>query len=52
MRVLLSDGPGLTARQAATQLASGGHAVHVLSPDPICLARDLAVALTMIPEDR
>jgi hypothetical protein len=39
MRVLLSDGSGLTARQTATQLADGGHAVHVLSPDPICLAR-------------
>ena len=39
MRVLLSDGSGLTARQAATQLGSCGHAVHVLSPDPICLAR-------------
>jgi hypothetical protein len=39
MRVLLSDGSGLTARQTATQLASGGHAVHVLSPDPICLTR-------------
>ncbi|HTT52693.1 MAG TPA: hypothetical protein VMH35_14945 [Streptosporangiaceae bacterium] len=39
MRVLLSDGSGLTARQTASQLADGGHAVHVLSPDPICLAR-------------
>ena len=39
MRVLLSDGSGLTARQTATQLADGGHAVHVLSPDPICLTR-------------
>jgi hypothetical protein len=39
MRVLLSDGSGLTARQTATQLAAGGHAVYVLSPDPICLTR-------------
>ena len=39
MRVLLSDGSGLTARQTATQLADGGHTVHVLSPDPVCLAR-------------
>lgn len=39
MRVLLSDGSGLTARQTATQLADGGHVVHVLSPDPICLTR-------------
>lgn len=39
MRVLLSDGSGLTARQAATQLADAGHTVEVLSPDPVCLAR-------------
>lgn len=39
MRVLLSDGSGLTARQTAIQLADGGHAVYVLSPDPICLSR-------------
>ena len=39
MRVLLSDGSGLTARQTATQLAAGGHAVYVLSPDPICLTQ-------------
>ena len=39
MRVLLSDGSGLTARQAATQLGVAGHEVHVVSPDPLCLAR-------------
>jgi hypothetical protein len=39
MRVLLSDGSGLTARQAAAQLADAGHRVEVLSPDPVCLAR-------------
>jgi hypothetical protein len=39
MRVLLSDGSGLTARQAAAQLAVAGHTVEVLSPDPVCLAR-------------
>ena len=39
MRVLLSDGSGLTARQAAAQLAAAGHTVEVLSPDPFCLAR-------------
>lgn len=39
MRVLLSDGSGLTARQTAGQLAAAGHEVEVLSPDPICLAR-------------
>src|ERR1035437_2588001 len=39
MRVLLSDGSGLTARQVATQLADAGHTVDVLSADPLCLAR-------------
>ncbi|MDA8300334.1 MAG: ATP-grasp domain-containing protein [Actinomycetota bacterium] len=39
MRVLLSDGSGLTARQCATRLAASGHHVEVLSPDPLCLCR-------------
>jgi hypothetical protein len=39
MRVLLSDGSGLTARQVATQLDAAGHAVEVLSPDPLALTR-------------
>lgn len=39
MRVLLSDGSGLTARQCATRLSADGHVVDVLSPDPICLCR-------------
>ncbi|HXP20636.1 MAG TPA: hypothetical protein VN840_13420 [Streptosporangiaceae bacterium] len=39
MRVLLTDGSGLTARQTAGQLADAGHVVEVLSPDPVCLAR-------------
>jgi hypothetical protein len=39
MRVLLSDGSGLTARQTAAQLADAGHQVDVLSPDRVCLAR-------------
>lgn len=39
VRVLLSDGSGLTARQAATQLGDARHEVHVLSSDPLCLAR-------------
>jgi hypothetical protein len=39
LRVLLSDGSGLTARQVATQLGAAGHEVHVVSPDPLCLAR-------------
>jgi hypothetical protein len=39
VRVLLSDGSGLTARQAATQLAAAGHTVEVLSADPLALTR-------------
>jgi len=39
VRVLLSDGSGLTARQCATRLAAAGHSVHVLSSDPVCLCR-------------
>jgi hypothetical protein len=38
MRVLLSDGSGLTARQTAGQLADAGHQVDALSPDRLCLA--------------
>lgn len=39
MRVLLSDGSGLTARQVATQLACAGHHVQALSPAHLCLSR-------------
>ncbi|HTN78290.1 MAG TPA: ATP-grasp domain-containing protein [Acidimicrobiales bacterium] len=39
MRVLLSDGSGLTARQCAGRLHAAGHHVEVLSPDPFCLCR-------------
>jgi ATP-grasp domain len=39
MRVLLSDGSGLTSRQCATRLASAGHVVEVLASDPLCLCR-------------
>ena len=39
MRVLLSDGSGLTARQCAGLLGRAGHHVEVLSPDPMCLCR-------------
>jgi glutathione synthase/RimK-type ligase-like ATP-grasp enzyme len=39
MRILLSDGSGLTARQTARELAARGHHVEVLSPDPLCLCR-------------
>lgn len=39
MRILLSDGTGLTARQSATLLSRAGHQVEALSPDPLCLGR-------------
>jgi hypothetical protein len=39
MRVLLSDGSGLTSRQVATQLSARGHVVEVLTPDPLALTR-------------
>jgi hypothetical protein len=39
MKILLSDGSGLTARQTARVLGERGHRVEVLSPDPICLCR-------------
>src|SRR3954451_3341920 len=39
MRVLLSDGSGLTSRQAAGLVAAAGHDVGVLSSEPWCLCR-------------
>jgi len=39
MRILLTVGSGLTARQVATRLSELGHQVEVLSSTPICLAR-------------
>ena len=39
MRVLLSDGSGLTARQVTSQLAKAGHTVEVLTPDRLALTR-------------
>jgi hypothetical protein len=39
VRVLLSDGSVLTARQVATQLAAAGHTVEVLTLDPLALTR-------------
>jgi len=39
MRVLLSDGSGLTSRQTARLLARAGHDVGVLASEPLALAR-------------
>jgi hypothetical protein len=39
VRVLLTDGSGLTSRQVATQLSLAGHDVEVLSPDRLALTR-------------
>ncbi|HTT00138.1 MAG TPA: hypothetical protein VMI33_26350 [Streptosporangiaceae bacterium] len=39
MRILLSDGSGLTSRQVAGQLSAAGHHVEVLSPERLCLCR-------------
>ena len=39
MRILLSEGSGLTSRQVAGQLGSLGHAVEILSSSKICLTR-------------
>jgi biotin carboxylase len=39
VKILLSDGSGLTARQVAGRLSESGHDVEVLSPDSLCLCR-------------
>ena len=39
MRVLLSDGTGLTSRQVATQLDTAGHVVDVLVPGGLPITR-------------
>jgi hypothetical protein len=39
MRVLLTEGAGLTSRQVATQLDGMGHDVSVAASDRLCLAR-------------
>lgn len=39
MRMLLTEGAGLTSRQVATQLDDMGHDVAVAVADPVCLAR-------------
>jgi hypothetical protein len=39
MRVLLSEGSGLTSRQVASRLGALGHHVEILSSTPVCLTR-------------
>lgn len=39
MRILLSEGSGLTSRQVAGRLSELGHEVEVLSSTPFCLTR-------------
>jgi len=39
MRILLSEGSGLTSRQVAGQLGSLGHEVEILTSSKICLTR-------------
>ncbi|MFL6712572.1 MAG: ATP-grasp domain-containing protein [Sulfurifustis sp.] len=39
MRILLSEGSGLTSRQVATRLGELGHEVEILSSTPLCLSR-------------
>jgi hypothetical protein len=39
MRVLLSEGSGLTSRQVAGRLGALGHEVEILSSSKICLTR-------------
>ena len=39
MKVLLTEGSGVTSRQVAGRLAAMGHHVEVVTSDPLCLAR-------------
>ncbi|HKN28574.1 MAG TPA: ATP-grasp domain-containing protein [Roseiarcus sp.] len=39
MKILLTEGSGLTSRQVATRLGELGHQVEILSSTPICLTR-------------
>lgn len=39
MRILLTEGSGLTSRQVATRLGELGHDVGILTSDPWCLTR-------------
>ncbi|MEV4475274.1 hypothetical protein [Nonomuraea sp. NPDC049504] len=37
MRILMTDGSGLTSRQCATVLSRAGHVVEALTSDPLCV---------------
>ncbi len=52
MRILLTEGAGLTSRQVSTQLDGLGHHVVVAVSDPLCLARFTrhVRALSPVPE--
>jgi hypothetical protein len=39
MKILLTEGSGITSRQVAGRLAAMGHHVDVLTSDPLCLCR-------------
>jgi nucleoside-diphosphate-sugar epimerase len=39
MKILLTEGSGVTSRQVAGRLSSMGHRVEVLTSDPMCMAR-------------
>jgi glutathione synthase/RimK-type ligase-like ATP-grasp enzyme len=39
VKILLTEGSGITSRQVAGRLAAMGHRVEVLTSDPLCLAR-------------
>ena len=39
MKILLTEGSGLTSRQVAQRLAAAGHRVELVSSDPLCLSR-------------
>jgi biotin carboxylase len=49
MRILLTEGAGLTARQVATRLDQLGHEVSVAASDTFCLARFTRHVRSLIP---
>ncbi len=49
MRILLTEGAGLTSRQVATQLDDMGHEVSVVAADPLCLARFTRHVRALLP---